>query len=85
MKAFPRVQNPGWRDYFAITPSDTVDFAVPTYGGIYVGGTGGDVQAVREDGTVVKFDAVPVGAVLPIVAIRVNSTDTTATEMVGLA
>ena len=69
-------------DFFAITKSDTVNFSF-TVRGIYVGGTG-DVVAVTEGGTAVTFVAVPAGSILPIRAIRVNSTSTTATSMVGL-
>lgn len=75
-------------DYFAITPSDTVNFTVADnkttiVRGIYVG-TGGDVVAVRQDGTAVTFTGVPGGVILPIVAKRVNSTSTTASNLVGL-
>jgi len=68
--------------YFAISKSDTVNFAYVVRG-IYVGGTG-DVVAVTEGGTAVTFSSVPAGTTLPIRAIRVNSTSTTATNMVGL-
>lgn len=68
--------------FFAITKSDTANFAF-TVRGIYVGGTG-DVVAITEGGTAVTFSSVPAGAILPIRAIRVNSTSTTATNMVGL-
>lgn len=67
---------------FAITKSDTVNFAF-TVRGIYVGGTG-DVVVVTERGNTVTFSAVPVGVILPVRAIRVNSTSTTATLMVGM-
>lgn len=69
------------RDYFSITPSDTVDFTF-TARSIRVGGIG-DVVAVREDGTAVTFKNCYAGEVLPIVAIRVNATNTTATQLVG--
>jgi hypothetical protein len=72
-------------NFFAITKSDTVNFTTPSkvIRGIYVGGTG-DVVAIGEDGLPVTFSAVPVGAILPIRCIRVNSTNTTATLMVAL-
>lgn len=68
--------------FFAITPSDSVNF---TYNvrGIYVGTTG-NVVAVTEGGTAVTFSSVPAGTILPIRASRVNSTSTTASNMVGL-
>lgn len=68
--------------FFAINKSDTENFA-NTVVGIYVGGDG-DVVAVNQFGTAVTFVAVPAGTILPIRAIRVNSTNTSATDMVGL-
>ena len=68
---------------FAITPSDATNFDQTTTSGVYVGGTGA-VTAVMVDGKVVTFSAVPVGAVLPIEATRINATGTTATLLVGL-
>lgn len=69
-------------EFFAITKSDATNFPA-TVRGIYVGGTG-DVVAITEAGAAVTFSSVPAGAILPIRAIRVNSTGTTATNMVGL-
>ncbi|MGO4815252.1 hypothetical protein AB4156_37700 [Cupriavidus sp. 2MCAB6] len=68
--------------YFAITPSDTVDFA-EIANSIRVG-TGGDVVAVRPDGTSVTFKNCAAGEVLPIRARRVNASGTTALDLVGL-
>jgi hypothetical protein len=68
--------------FFAITPHDSTDFAYNVRG-IYVG-TAGNVVAVTEAGTAVTFTAVPVGSILPIRAKRVNSTNTTASNLVGL-
>lgn len=70
------------RDYFAITPSNTVAFTFKCRA-IRVG-TAGDVVAVREDGTAVTFKNCYAGEVLDIVAMRVNVTGTTAADMVGL-
>lgn len=70
------------RDFFAITPSNTVDNQY-TCRSIRVG-TAGDVVAVREDGVAVPFKNCYSGEVLDIVAIRVNATGTTATDLVGL-
>jgi hypothetical protein len=70
------------KNYFAITPHDSTDFAETTRG-IYVG-TGGNVVAVRADGTAITFSNVPSGTILPIIAKRVNSTSTTASTLVGL-
>ncbi|CAB4155013.1 hypothetical protein UFOVP653_58 [uncultured Caudovirales phage] len=70
------------RDYFAITPNDSTNFTFKTRS-IRVG-VGGDVVAVREDGTAVTFKNCFAGEVLPIVAVRVNATNTTASQLVGL-
>ena len=67
---------------FTITPSDETNFTKEARG-IYVG-TAGDVVAVCTGGTV-TFANVPAGAILPVRAIRVNSTNTTASDLVGLA
>ena len=68
---------------FAITPHNSTNFSTVTRA-IYVGVTG-DVTAVMLDGaTAVLFKAVPAGSILPIRAIRVNSTGTGASELVGL-
>ncbi len=75
----------------AISKSDTVNFdaSVSTSGGgvkpcdaIYVGGTG-IVVVVFQDGSTCNFTAA-VGEILPVRAIRVNSTTTSATLMVAL-
>jgi len=68
--------------FVAITPHNSTNIASPVRG-IYVG-VGGDVVVVGLDGAAVTFKNVPTGAVLPVQAIRVNSTSTTATDMVGL-
>jgi len=65
----------------AITPSDSVDFAGPCRG-IYVGVTGNIVAIVN--GTAVTFKNAVQGTILPIQATRVNSTGTTATDLVAL-
>lgn len=69
--------------YFAITPHNSTDFTQGYVRGIYVGVTG-DVVAVGQNGTAITFKNVPQGSVLPIEAKRVNSTGTTATDLVGL-
>jgi hypothetical protein len=68
-------------DHFAITPSDSTNFNAYARG-IYVG-VGGDVVVVSPAGNAVTYKNVPTGAILPVIAIRVNSTSTTATNMVG--
>ena len=69
----------------AVTTSDTVDLPLGECRALYVG-TGGDVTLQvsgnpRED---VLFSNVPSGFVLPVEAIRVKATGTTATGIVAL-
>lgn len=71
--------------YRAITPHDSTDFTDGVCRSIYVGGAG-NVVAVEpgDNGTAVTFIGVPAGSTLNIMAKRVNSTSTTATNMVAL-
>lgn len=64
-----------------ITPSDSADLDI-TCKGLYVGATG-DIQVTTVAGDTVTFVEVPVG-ILPVVVTRVWSTDTTATDIIGL-
>jgi hypothetical protein len=66
----------------AVTPSDTVDIAFVTRA-LYVG-TSGTVVAII-DGVAVTFVGVAGGSILPIRCSRVNSTSTTASNIVALA
>lgn len=70
-------------NFVAITKHDTTDFDGFITRAIYVGGAG-DVVAVDHLNNPVTFSSVPAGAILPIRARRVNSTSTTATNMVAL-
>jgi hypothetical protein len=65
----------------AITPSNTVNLANPSV--VYVGGAG-NVRVLTAQGDDVTFVNVPAGAVLPVQVIRVYSTSTTATSLVGI-
>jgi len=65
-----------------ITPSDTVNLRAVSRA-IYVG-VAGDVAAVMQNGDVATFVGVTAGSILPIRAIRINSTNTTATTMLNL-
>ncbi len=80
--------------YEAVTASDTVNFTGPAGApsapggdvlsiGIWVG-VAGNVVAVRDDDTTVIFTGAIAGVVLPIRCKRINSTSTTATDMVAL-
>lgn len=66
----------------AVTPSDTVGFAV-TNAGLWVG-VAGNVAVLMEDGRSVTFTGVTAGTLLPIRVTRVDSTSTTATDMNAL-
>lgn len=89
----PQVATQPYAKAIAITKSDTVNFDGTTYSAssltkaipadaIFVGGAG-IVVAITEDGAAPQFTCVA-GEILPIKAIRVNSTTTTATLMVAL-
>lgn len=69
-------------NFFAVTPSDTAGFSVMVRA-IYIGGDG-NVVVVSPNGTAVTFVGAKAGSVIPVNAIRVNATDTTATNIVGL-
>lgn len=78
----PQDQAGPGEQFFAITPHDSTNFA-QTVRGIYVGVTG-DVVVVNEANAAITFVGVPAGTLLPVFAIRVNSTSTTASSLVGL-
>lgn len=68
--------------YAQVTPSDSVNLTEPSRS-LFIGGAG-NVAAVRMDGTAVTFTNVGAGTILPIIARRVNATNTTATNIVAL-
>lgn len=68
-------------NYVAVTPSDVT--SMPLCRGLYIGGAGA-VTAINNDGDAITFAAVPVGTTLWIATTRVNSTSTTATNIVAL-
>jgi hypothetical protein len=67
----------------AITPSDGANLSQQTMA-IYVGGAGDVKVDMVGSGTGIVFKAVPVGTVLPVQAIKVYSTGTTATNLVAI-
>lgn len=69
-------------DGAAVTASDSVDFANVARG-IYVG-VAGDVVLVTPTGSILTFKNAAQGSVLAILTMRVNSTGTTATNLVAL-
>ena len=71
-------------DAVAITPNDSTDLTRPPKA-IYVG-TGGNVALIPrgQGASVVTFANVQDGTILPVSTRRVNATDTTALNIVGL-
>lgn len=73
--------NSPWTDTVNVTKSDSTTYDPPLRG-LYVGG-GGDVAVVTLVGTTSIFKNVPSGTLLPVFCTRVNSTNTTATDILG--
>lgn len=69
------------RDGFAVTPNDSADLTRPVRF-LYVGGSG-DIKLDTVEGTTLTFSSVPVG-IFPISCKKVHSTDTTATNIIGM-
>ena len=69
------------RRFFAVTPSNTLNFATAARA-LYVG-IGGNITAVGRDGVAVLFTAVPQGVTLLGEFLRVNSAGTTASALVA--
>jgi hypothetical protein len=69
-------------DAFAITPSDSTNFNA-MFRGIYVGAAG-NIVVVTPSGSAITFVGALAGSVIPVMGVRVNSTNTTATSLVGL-
>jgi len=69
-------------DAFAITPSDATDFTYSARG-LYVG-VGGTVVLATLANVAITFVNVASGQILPVACRRVNSTGTTATNIIGL-
>jgi hypothetical protein len=78
-------------DWFTVAPSDTVDFKDDTtnntsaypIAAVWVG-TGGDIALVSPVGNVKTFKNVPNGTMLPFICKRVNNTNTTASNIIGV-
>lgn len=70
-------------NYAPITPHDSTNFTNGVCRGIYVG-VAGIIVAVTEDDVAVTFKGAAAGTIIPIRAKRVNSTTTTATDMVAI-
>jgi hypothetical protein len=67
---------------YVIAPHNTNKLTRPVRG-IYVG-TGGNLRVLTRDGDDVTFTGVPGGVILPVVAMQVFVTGTTATGLVGM-
>lgn len=67
---------------FSITPNDTTDLT-ETVRALYVGG-GGNLSVTMLSGEVLTLANVFAGSILPLRAVRVRATGTTATDIVGL-
>jgi hypothetical protein len=79
---FIKSDTPG-DDAFAITPSDTVNESRP-FRGIIIG-VAGTVALVTPQGNVVSLPAAMVAGVIhSLRGVRVNSTGTTATGLIGI-
>lgn len=68
-------------DADAITPSDSVNLPTPSV--VYVG-VSGNVRITTAQGTTVTFANVASGTIVPVQALRVWSTGTTATSLVRI-
>lgn len=67
--------------FFPVVPHDSTNFSQRARA-LYVG-VSGNISVVGLDGTAVIFSNVPVG-ILPVNALRVNQTGTTASSIVAL-
>jgi len=68
---------------FDIIPNDVVDLLEVTRA-LYVG-IAGDVRVTFVSGATVTFGNVNAGTILPVRAVRVHATGTTASSLVGLS
>lgn len=74
---------PGFGNMVAITKSDSTVYKPPLQA-IYVGGAGDVAVHPAYSGSAVTFTAPPVGTVLRIVVDKVMSTNTSATNLIGM-
>ncbi len=69
-------------DGLAVTPHDSTDLTTAARA-LYIG-VAGNVALETTEGTVLTFVGLLAGSILPVRTIRVNSTDTTATNIIAL-
>lgn len=67
----------------AVTKSDSTVYS-PPLSGVWVGGLGDVAVIPAGQDSAVTFKAVPAGTLLPVVCSKVMSTNTSATDLVGL-
>lgn len=68
------------RNHVTITPSDANNLSRPM---LIMAGTAGDIVIVDENGTSITY-TVTAGSILPVIAVKVPSTNTTVTQVIGL-
>ena len=77
----PALESPG-EGILEVSPNDSVDLAQVSRA-LYIGGSG-DVAVQMKDGSTGTLVGVPGGQVLPVRAVRVLATGTTATNIVAV-
>lgn len=70
------------QDGYEITITDVTAFASP-FRALYIGGAG-NVALITFKGTSLTFNGLIAGSILPMGGQRVNSTNTTATNLIGI-
>lgn len=84
MAADNKFADPNKYNAEAITPSDATDLTAKGFRGFYVG-VAGDVTIEPVGSTTpLTFTSVPAGSIIPVGFSKINATDTTATDIVGL-
>lgn len=69
------------RNHRVITPSDSVDMFDDV---VIVCGSTGDISVTDKGGTTVVYVGLPAGAVVPVIAKRINATGTTVNPVVAV-
>lgn len=67
----------------AVTPHDSTNIGSPTRA-LWIGGAGNISVEMNGVGSAVVFQGIAAGSLLPVSVTRVNSTSTTATQIVAL-
>lgn len=68
----------------SVTPHNSNNLADGACRALWVGGAGNVVVLAEEDASAVTWVGVPAGTILPVRALRVQSTNTTATNILAL-